>query len=191
MTENKHKKFHFIGIGGSGMSGIAHLCLEGGHHVSGSDLQSSRATSRLENRGAIINFPHNSSNINEEPVVVVSSAIPESNVELMTAQKLGLTIKKRAEVLGWFMNDKHGISVAGCHGKTTTTSLVSSILTTANLDPTTVVGGEASHVGGNAKYRDIFYEVVQMGNDDKPDDQLSSSSNYHEKTWPQSFPFYI
>jgi len=166
MTDKKQQNFHFIGIGGSGMSGVAHLCLEDGHRVSGSDLRSSNATSRLEKGGAIIHFPHNSSNIDEEPVVVVSSAIPESNVELLTAQKLGLTIKKRAEVLGWFMKGKQGISVAGCHGKTTTTSLVSSILTVANMDPTTVVGGEASHVGGNAKFGHGKYLVAEADESD-------------------------
>jgi len=134
------------------MSGVAQICLDEGFAVSGSDIKHSETTDRLQQRGAVIHFPHSRSNVSGEAVVVISSAIPESNEELSYARQLGLTIKRRAEVLGWFMSSRVGISVAGCHGKTTTTSMVSSILTHAGLDPTTVVGGEASHVGGNAKF---------------------------------------
>lgn len=165
MTSNK-KKYHFIGIGGSGMSGVAQICLAQGYPVSGSDLKKSMATSRLESKGAIISFPHNHSNITEDPVVVVSSAIPETNEELSFARRKGLPIMKRAEVLGTFMRGREGIAVAGCHGKTSTTSLVSSILTVAGLDPTTVVGGEASHVGGNAKFGQGKYLVAEADESD-------------------------
>ena len=91
MTSNK-KKYHFIGIGGSGMSGVAQICLAQGYPVSGSDLKKSMATSRLESNGAIISFPHNHSNITEDPVVVVSSAIPETNEELSFARRKGLPL---------------------------------------------------------------------------------------------------
>ena len=160
------KKFHFIGIGGSGMSGVAQICLAQGHSVSGSDLRQSVATTRLQNKGAIISFPHSHSNIKESPVVVISSAIPESNEELSFARQQGLPIMKRAEVLGDFMQGREGIAVAGCHGKTSTTSLVSNILTVAGMDPTTVVGGEASHVGGNAKFGQGKYLVAEADESD-------------------------
>ena len=165
MTSSK-KKYHFIGIGGSGMSGVAQICLAQGYPVSGSDLKQSMATNRLQSKGAIISFPHNHSNITEDPVVVVSSAIPETNEELSFARSKGLPIMKRAEVLGTFMRGRQGIAVAGCHGKTSTTSLVSSILTVAGLDPTTVVGGEASHVGGNAKFGQGKYLVAEADESD-------------------------
>ncbi|MCJ8345036.1 UDP-N-acetylmuramate--L-alanine ligase [bacterium] len=166
MGIDNSKKIHFIGIGGTGMSGLAHMCLKDGFSVSGSDLRSSRATSRLSDGGAIINFPHNKVNISDEPVIVISSAIPENNEELKFAKSLGLTIKKRAEMLAWFMKDKLGISVAGCHGKTTTTTMVSSILTEAGVDPSTIVGGEANHVGGNAKYGSGKYIVAEADESD-------------------------
>ncbi|PCJ19151.1 MAG: UDP-N-acetylmuramate--L-alanine ligase [Candidatus Cloacimonadota bacterium] len=166
MGIDNSKKIHFIGIGGTGMSGLAHMCLKDGFCVSGSDLRSSKATNRLSDSGAIINFPHNKGNISDEPVIVISSAIPESNEELKFAKSLGLTIKKRAEMLAWFMKDKSGISIAGCHGKTTTTTMVSSILTQAGVDPSTIVGGEANHVGGNAKYGKGEYIVAEADESD-------------------------
>ncbi|MCO4782501.1 MAG: UDP-N-acetylmuramate--L-alanine ligase [Candidatus Cloacimonetes bacterium] len=166
MGIDNSKKIHFIGIGGTGMSGLAHMCLKDGFSVSGSDLKSSITTNRLSEGGAIINFPHNKGNISDEPVIVISSAIPESNEELKFAKTLGLTIKKRAEMLAWFMKDKLGISVAGCHGKTTTTTMVSSILTKAGVDPSTIVGGEANHVGGNAKYGQGDYIVAEADESD-------------------------
>ncbi len=151
MKAEEVQKFHFIGIGGTGMSGIAQICLENGFTVSGSDLRQSEVTRRLSSRGASISFPHSLNNITAEPVVVISSAIPESNEELLFARQSGLVVKKRAELLGWFMEGRTGIAVAGCHGKTTTTSMLSAVLTEAGLDPTTIVGGEASHMGGNAR----------------------------------------
>lgn len=160
------KKFHFIGIGGSGMSGVAQICLAQGHSVSGSDLKQSLATNRLQDKGAVISFPHSYSNITEDPVIVVSSAIPETNEELSFARQLGLPIMRRAEVLGDFMRGREGIAVAGCHGKTSTTSLVSNILTVAGMDPTTVVGGEASHVGGNAKFGQGRFLVAEADESD-------------------------
>jgi UDP-N-acetylmuramate--alanine ligase len=166
MNQEAKENFHFVGIGGAGMSGVAHICLAHGHSVSGSDLKSSINTDRLEKNGARINFPHNSLHVREDSVIVVSSAIPETNVEVSFARELGLPIRKRAEVLGSFMEERFGISVAGCHGKTTTTTLVSSILTVAGEDPSTVVGGEASHVGGNAKFGRGKYLVAEADESD-------------------------
>ena len=166
MKQEAKENFHFVGIGGSGMSGVAHICLAHGHAVSGSDLKSSVNTDRLAKNGAQIHFPHNSSHVCEDSIIVVSSAIPEANEEVSFARELGLPIKKRAEVLGSFMEGRSGISVAGCHGKTTTTTLVSSILTVAGEDPSTVVGGEASHVGGNAKFGHGKYLVAEADESD-------------------------
>jgi UDP-N-acetylmuramate--alanine ligase len=152
LVEQSIKRFHFIGIGGSGMSGIAQMCLENGFLVSGSDLNPSPITNRLKGYGAEIHFPHCKDSVLEDSIVVVSSAIPETNEELSYAREKGMIVKKRAEVLAWLMQERNGISVAGTHGKTTTTSMISSILTSAGVDPSTVVGGEANHVGGNAKF---------------------------------------
>ena len=162
----KVKRLHFVGIGGSGMSGLAHMCLAEGYEVSGSDLRSSTNFSRLEQLGAEVYYPHSGSHVKKDSIVVVSSAIPESNEELGEARRLGLPIKKRAEVLGWLMRNRHGIAVAGCHGKTTTTSMISSILTVAGEKPSTIVGGEASHVGGNARLGSGKYLVAEADESD-------------------------
>lgn len=162
----KIKKLHFVGIGGSGMSGLAHMCLAEGYEVSGSDLRSSTNFSRLQQLGAKVYFPHSGAHVKKDSIVVVSSAIPESNEELGEARRLGLPIKKRAEVLGWLMREREGIAVAGCHGKTTTTSMISSILTVAGEKPSTIVGGEASHVGGNARLGSGKYLVAEADESD-------------------------
>jgi len=163
---DKDKKLHFVGIGGAGMSGLAHICLAEGYEVTGSDLRGSRNVSRLQSLGAKIHFPHSGDHVQKDSIVVVSSAIPETNEELGVARSLGLPIKKRAEVLGWFMEDRDGIAVAGCHGKTTSTSMISSILTRAGENPSTIVGGEASHVGGNAKFGTGKYLVAEADESD-------------------------
>lgn len=143
--------FHFIGIGGAGMSAIAKVLLEMGCQVSGSDLHASEATARLERLGAKVYIGHRAENLTGDETVIVSSAVPSGNVELLEAQRLGLAVLQRAEMLGRLMADRYSIAVAGTHGKTTTTSMIALILERAGLDPTVLIGGELNDIGGNAK----------------------------------------
>jgi UDP-N-acetylmuramate--alanine ligase len=144
------KYYHFIGIGGIGMSGIAHLLLESGFRVSGSDLKENRITQQLASRGAKIFLGHSAQNISEQDVVVYSSAITEDNPEVHQAGVLGIPLVKRAEALAQLMREKTAITVAGSHGKTTTTSLVSYMLMEAGLCPTVAIGGILNNIQANA-----------------------------------------
>ena len=141
--------YHFIGIGGIGMSALARLLVEKGCSVSGSDVQSSRLTNTLESMGARIVRGHGASNIHGRPVVVYSSAISETNPELVEARRLGLRTIRRAELLAEFFNVKKGIAISGTHGKTTTTAMTTLILRHAGLDPDAFIGGEVESLGGN------------------------------------------
>ena len=144
-------RLHFIGIGGTGMSGLALLAQEAGYCVSGSDLVENEATARLRARGVQVFVGHNRERVRKTEAVVVSSAIPESNEELQEARKLNLLVIHRGEMLAFLLNRKKGIAVAGTHGKTTTTSMISLLLEVAGLEPTVLIGGELEDIGGNAK----------------------------------------
>jgi UDP-N-acetylmuramate--alanine ligase len=143
---------HFIGIGGAGMSGIAKVLIEMGYKVSGSDLKESRYTKALIKYGAVIALGHRSENIEDPNVVVVSTAIPETNPELHEARRKNIPVVRRAEMLAWVGKQARSIAVAGTHGKTTTTSMISLVFEKANLDPTFLIGGELNDIGSNAKY---------------------------------------
>ena len=132
---------HFIGIGGSGMSGIAEVMLSLGYKVQGSDLKENKQTRRLENQGATIFIGHAAENIDNADAVVVSSAVDETNAEVVAAREKLMPIVQRAEMLAELMRFRYSIAVAGTHGKTTTTSLVASVLAEGGLDPTFVIGG--------------------------------------------------
>lgn len=158
---------HFIGIGGAGMSGIAKVLLELGYKVSGSDLSSSEVTKRLESMGASIYRGHQENNLDERvDTVVVSSAVPKDNPEVVKAQRLGIPVIQRAEMLGHLMDLQKGIAVAGAHGKTTTTSMISLIFEKNGYDPTVVVGGELNDIGGNAKLGTGKYLVAEADESD-------------------------
>ena len=144
------KYYHFIGIGGIGMSGIAHLLLKSGFAVSGSDLKENRITNELKRLGARIFIGHNASNITQQDVVVYSSAIKEDNLEIVQARFLGIPLIKRAQALAELMQEKTVITIAGSHGKTTTTSLVSYMLLEAGLCPTVAIGGILNNIQTNA-----------------------------------------
>lgn len=144
-------RVHFIGIGGAGMSAIAKVLLERGVRVSGSDLKTSRATAVLSAMGAEVHVGHDASLTEGASVVVVSSAIPERNPELARARADGLNVMTRGEALAALLDDYRSIVVAGTHGKTTTTSMIVSILTAAGLDPTYLVGGGLNDAGTNAR----------------------------------------
>jgi UDP-N-acetylmuramate--alanine ligase len=146
------RSVHFIGIGGAGMSAIAKVLLERGCSVSGSDLKMSRAATMLEAMGAAVHVGHDASHISDDMVVVYSSAIPADNPELRRSEELGLTIMTRGEALASVLQDRRSIVVAGTHGKTTTTSMIVSILRHAGIDPTYLVGGGLNDVGTNARF---------------------------------------
>ncbi|MBW1768426.1 MAG: UDP-N-acetylmuramate--L-alanine ligase, partial [Deltaproteobacteria bacterium] len=151
-TFGKAKHIHFVGIGGIGMSGIAELLLNLGYNVSGSDIKDSPVTSRLVDYGGKIFSGHKRENVRGADVVVYSSAVPDDNPEIIEARERYIPVIPRAEMLAELMRLKHGVAVAGSHGKTTTTSMIASILTCGNLDPTVVIGGRLDIWGGsNAK----------------------------------------
>jgi len=144
-------QLHFVGVGGIGMSGIAEVFLNQGYRVSGSDIAESESTRRLQALGIRIYVGHEARNVKGADVVVISSAIRPSNPELVEARRLRVPVIPRAEMLGELMRGKLGIAIAGTHGKTTTTSLVATVLTHAGEDPTLVIGGKVDSLGGNAK----------------------------------------
>ena len=143
---------HFVGIGGVGMSGIAKILLKMGHQVSGSDLVRNDKIVGLEELGARITIGHNAANLGDAEIVVASTAIPKDNIELVSAHQRGIPVISRAQMLGRLMANHRGIAVSGTHGKTTTTSMISMILTTAGLNPTVAIGGEVGDLGSNAVY---------------------------------------
>lgn len=153
MIPGKKFRIHFVGIGGIGMSGIAEIFLRQGHQVSGSDLHSNEQTDRLEQAGARVFTGHSAHHIQEvhPQTVVMSSAVRSDNPEVVEARRLKIPVIPRAEMLAEIMRGKTGISVAGTHGKTTTTSMVAQVLMHAGLDPTVVVGGKVEAIGSNAK----------------------------------------
>jgi len=145
------KKIHMVGIGGIGMSAIARCLLDRGYEVSGSDLKSNEQIERLVRQGVVFHRGHMASNIDGTiDKVIRSAAIKDNNEEIIEAKRLAIDIKKYSEMLGELMKGKKGIAVAGCHGKTTTTSLISYILCKAGLDPTFVCGGDIPQLGGNS-----------------------------------------
>ena len=146
----KNHHIHFVGIGGIGMSGIAELLLNLGYRVSGSDLNRTELTQKLSSLGATIYEGHDKKNIADVDVVVLSSAINFENPEVISAKENNIPIIPRAEMLAELMRLKYGIAVAGSHGKTTTTSLVASVLEYGGIDPTVVIGGKLNQTNTNA-----------------------------------------
>jgi UDP-N-acetylmuramate--alanine ligase len=141
---------HFVGIGGIGMSGIAEVLLASGFGVTGSDARASDVTKRLEELGAKVFVGHAATNVGDADVVVFSSAVTRDNPELVIARANNVPVIPRAEMLAELMRLKDGVAIAGSHGKTTTTSLVSTVLREAGRDPTVVIGGKLNSLGTNA-----------------------------------------
>lgn len=167
MLEMGHiKHVHFVGIGGSGMGGIAEVLLRQGYTVSGSDLSENSLTQWLRVMGAIIYKGHDAKNIKDADVVVRSTAVETENPELDAARKARIPIVARAEMLGELMRFRYGVAISGTHGKTTTTSLVTSILAEAGLDPTFVIGGKLNSVGSNARLGRGHYLVAEADESD-------------------------
>ena len=168
MIENFIKKIHFVGIGGIGMSGIAEILLSRGFKVSGSDASLSAVTKHLSDLGAEVYEGHSESNLKDVDVLVYSAAVPQDNPEIVSARELKIPVIKRSEMLAETMRMKYGIGIAGTHGKTTTTSMVGLVLTKAGIDPTIIVGGKLSGLGGtNARLGKGEYIVVEADEFDR------------------------
>ncbi|KLV06348.1 UDP-N-acetylmuramate--L-alanine ligase [Photobacterium ganghwense] len=160
------ERIHFVGIGGAGMSGIAEVLVNEGYRVSGSDLAPNAVTERLTSKGAEIFFGHQASNVQGASVVVVSTAIRQDNPELVAAREQRIPVVRRAEMLAELMRYRHGIAIAGTHGKTTTTALVTQIYSEAGLDPTFVNGGLVKSAGTNARLGCSRYLIAEADESD-------------------------
>ncbi len=160
------RKIHFVGIGGIGMSGIAEVLLNLGYQVSGSDLRESEITRRLGELGGKISYGHRRENVKEADVVVTSTAVKADNPEVLEAQRHLVPVIPRAEMLAELMRMKYGIAVAGTHGKTTTTSMVATVLSHGGIDPTAVIGGRLDSLGSNAKLGQGKFLVAEADESD-------------------------
>jgi UDP-N-acetylmuramate--alanine ligase len=164
--KTKINHIHFVGIGGIGMSGIAEVLLNLGYEVSGSDIRETEITRRLEQLGARISHQHQRENMEGAEVIVVSAAIKEGNPEVQAAAEKLIPVISRAEMLAELMRMKYGVAVAGTHGKTTTTSLIATVLAHGGLDPTVVIGGKLNSIGSSAKLGQGDFLVAEADESD-------------------------
>jgi UDP-N-acetylmuramate--alanine ligase len=164
--QSKIRNIHFVGIGGIGMSGIAEVLFNLGYQVSGSDVKESEITRRLAGLGCRIGYGHRKENVGETDVVVVSSAVRRDNPEVVAAEQRLIPVIPRAEMLAELMRMKVGIAIAGTHGKTTTTSLISTVLAAGGLDPTVVIGGRLNSIGSNARLGQGEFLVAEADESD-------------------------
>lgn len=160
------KQIHFVGIGGAGMGGIAEVLVNEGYQVSGSDIATNAVTERLSSLGAHIQIGHTADVVQDVDVVVVSTAIDAENPEIVAAQELRVPVVRRAEMLAELMRYRHGVAVAGTHGKTTTTSLIASVYGEAERDPTFVIGGLLNSAGTNARLGSSRYLIAEADESD-------------------------
>jgi len=160
------KTIHFVGIGGAGMGGIAEVLLNEGYQITGSDIGENQVVQRLTALGAKITLGHHQDNVLDASVIVVSTAINADNPELVAAHRQRIPVVRRAEMLAELMRFRHGIAIAGTHGKTTTTSLIASIFAQANLDPTFVIGGLLNSAGTNARLGSSRYLIAEADESD-------------------------
>ena len=175
LMRRKVKNIHFVGIGGIGMSGIAEVLLNLGYTISGSDLSQSDITQRLAVLGANIFAGHDASHLGDADVAVTSTAVKSNNPEVLEAQRRGIPVIPRAEMLAELLKMKFSIAVSGSHGKTTTTSMVSTVLAHGGLDPTMVIGGKLASIGSNAKMGDGEVIVAEADESDGSFLKLSPS----------------
>ncbi|MGB5218419.1 MAG: UDP-N-acetylmuramate--L-alanine ligase [Smithella sp.] len=166
LMQRKVKRIHFVGIGGIGMSGIAEVLVNLGYNVSGSDVQPSDTTARLQKIGAKIVIGHAAENIGNADVVVTSTAVKENNPEVVEAHRKNIPVIPRAEMLAELLKMKFSVAVSGSHGKTTTTSMVATILAQGDLDPTMVIGGKLASIGSNARLGDGEIIVAEADESD-------------------------
>nr|WP_051053329.1 UDP-N-acetylmuramate--L-alanine ligase [Pseudodesulfovibrio piezophilus] len=157
---------HMVGIGGSGMNGIAEVLINMGFTITGSDLSASAAVRRLEKLGATVFIGHGADNVGDAEVLIKSTAIPDKNPEVIAAKERGIPIIPRAEMLAELMRLRTGVAIAGTHGKTTTTSLLATIFTEAGLDPTVIIGGKLNTFGANARLGEGDYLIAEADESD-------------------------
>ena len=162
----RSNEIHFVGIGGIGMSGIAEVLLNLGYHISGSDVRESEVTRRLQALGCEISYGHRKENVKDSDVVVFSSAVRKENPEVEVAEQRLIPVIPRAEMLAELMRMKVGVAIAGTHGKTTTTSLIATVLAAGGLDPTVVIGGRLNSLGTNARLGQGDYLVAEADESD-------------------------
>lgn len=186
--EDQH--IHLIGIGGTGMSGIAEVLLKLGYKVSGSDVHQSEITKNLERLGGKIYYGHDANNVADVDVVVYSSAVSIDNPEVICAKAKRIPVIPRAEMLAELMRLKYGIAIAGAHGKTTTTSMISLVLTKAGLDPTVVVGGRFNDIGSNARHGNSEFMVAETDESDGSFLKLSPIISVVTNIDPEHLDFY-
>lgn len=160
------RTLHFIGIGGAGMCGIAEVLLNQGYAITGSDIAESSNTRRLTELGAKVFIGHEAGNIAAADVVVYSSAVAKKNPEMLAAEAAKLPLLARAEMLAELMRYRHAIAIAGTHGKTTTTSLLASVLAASGADPTFIIGGLLTSAGTNARLGESRYLVAEADESD-------------------------
>lgn len=161
------REIHMIGIGGAGLSAIARVLLESGFRVSGSDRQTSTLSREVALAGAHVVIGHAAENVHGAELVIRSSAVPDDNVEVGEARRLGIPVLKRADFLGELMQEKHGIAVAGTHGKTTTTAMIAWVLSALGLEPTFIIGGVSRNLGVNARAGNGDYFVIEADEYDR------------------------
>jgi UDP-N-acetylmuramate--alanine ligase len=166
MYRKKNQQIHFVGIGGIGMSGIAEVLFNLGYRITGSDAKETEITRRLSQLGCKITYAHHRENVQGADVVVISSAIRGDNPEIKEAKAQMIPVIRRAEMLAELMRMKYGIAVAGTHGKTTTTSLIATVLAHAGLDPTMVIGGRLNSLGSNARLGEGEFLVAEADESD-------------------------
>jgi UDP-N-acetylmuramate--alanine ligase len=189
----KGRYYHFIGIGGIGMSGIANLYLRRGIRVSGSDLKETKVTAGLKNLGATLFYGHDAANVGAADTVVYSSAIKADNPEIIAAKAKGISLLKRAEALAQLMQDRVGITVTGSHGKTTTTSLVSCLLLEAGLMPTVAIGGILKNIESNVSSGEGNFFVAEADESDgsflyyRPKYSIITNIDYEHLDYYQNF----
>jgi UDP-N-acetylmuramate--alanine ligase len=165
-VKHKVRRIHFVGIGGSGMSGIAEVLVNLGYEVSGSDLSANAATRRLEQLGVAVSFSHEAANVEGADAIVVSTAVKGDNPEVIAARAKRVPVVPRALMLAELMRLKQGVAIAGTHGKTTTTSLIASVLAEGGLDPTFVIGGRLTSAASNARLGAGDFIVVEADESD-------------------------
>ncbi|MGE5629528.1 MAG: UDP-N-acetylmuramate--L-alanine ligase [Caulobacteraceae bacterium] len=159
---NDIRNVHFVGIGGISMSGLAQILLRSGYNVTGSDINDSNLINKLRNNGAKVFIPHDAKNVEGAELIVYTAAVKQDNCEIIRAKELKIPIIDRAEFLGMIMKKySYGIAISGCHGKTTTTSMVSIIFKNAGLDPTVLIGGEIEAINGNVRVGESEYFITE------------------------------